>query len=626
MTCAVVVVYGAVWLALGVMGDESKSLRSKGVYVIPQENTSSVKLLVAAFARSALSPLQVEGIDTFSWDAVAAHADDFDLVWSLSPLQFAQLGKLSPRHKVNQLPGHDILTTATQWNARYMLLQKHHGPYDFGFMPPEFYLPRHKDAFVKAFDAMRTIARFSDRLKVDAYYKRRWLVTKTPTDQAPSKSFNILIDLRQLEAQQDQQLRVVHVVEPMLFSGHKAHVGVFVVVTSLDPLRIYIFHNVLLRISRLKYPTVLETSSPRASFQVSDRAADWLPPWEVDDLRDHYKELPSSQSEGTSHLKVLLQQLDHAGVDVAKFQKDMHGNVVKIIASCRSHWIKQARQANLPPQNFFHLFRFDMEIEDTGKPWVVGVNAHPSLEPHEFGSGSTEGFFASLANDMVRLLGVQAPRDKTPEQLVVQASPAHCATKCDDRMRVWDMTCWRCPGWFAPPVATALYASATEYSRRSRFHLAFPTTKGEYAEFIDGGLSAADHAFYAYLMSFGVDDATTDINHDTAKWDPSVLCVNRAQCSHRGNCINGRCHCDAGYEGNTCYIPLDPASMNLPSRSIRHQAVNTADEEASNRVDGGVISYTEWAVIVVGLALACYGGYRAALHVVKTQEMEEKDN
>ncbi|RHY35210.1 hypothetical protein DYB32_000268 [Aphanomyces invadans] len=447
-----------------------------------------------------------------------------------------------------------------------MLLQKHHGPYDFGFMPPEFYLPRHKDAFVKAFDAMRTIARFSDRLKVDAYYKRRWLVTKTPTDQAPSKSFNILIDLRQLEAQQDQQLRVVHVVEPMLFSGHKAHVGVFVVVTSLDPLRIYIFHNVLLRISRLKYPTVLETSSPRASFQVSDRAADWLPPWEVDDLRDHYKELPSSQSEGTSHLKVLLQQLDHAGVDVAKFQKDMHGNVVKIIASCRSHWIKQARQANLPPQNFFHLFRFDMEIEDTGKPWVVGVNAHPSLEPHEFGSGSTEGFFASLANDMVRLLGVQAPRDKTPEQLVVQA------------------------------------------------------------KFIDGGLSAADHAFYAYLMSFGVDDATTDINHDTAKWDPSVLCVNRAQCSHRGNCINGRCHCDAGYEGNTCYIPLDPASMNLPSRSIRHQAVNTADVEASNRVDGGVISPIEWAVIVVGLALACYGGYRAALHVVKTQEMEEKDN
>ncbi|RQM29843.1 hypothetical protein B5M09_012257, partial [Aphanomyces astaci] len=378
-------------------------------------------LLVAAFARLGLAPLQVDGVDTHSWELAAAHADEFDLLWSVTPLSPAQLGKLSHRHKVNQLPGHDLVVSPAKRYGRYITLQGDHGRYEFNFMPPEFYFPRHKGAFVKAFEAMRGMARFSDRVNADPHFKRRWLVTKTAPSADPSTAaVTILTDPAQLEATPDQQLRIVHVVEPMLFSGHKAHVGVFVVVSSIDPLRIYIYHNVLLRMSVQKYPAALDSSSPRESFEVSDTS--WLPPWEVDDLKAHYTELPSTQSEGTSHLKVLLRHLEHVGVDVAKFHKDVYSNVVKTIAASRGHFAKQARQASPQPSidSFFQLFRFDMEIDDFGKPWVVSVQAQPSLKPQHFGSGSTGGLFSALTTDLVRLVGVLAPRDKTSAQLVVQ--------------------------------------------------------------------------------------------------------------------------------------------------------------------------------------------------------------
>ncbi|RHY15422.1 hypothetical protein DYB36_010766 [Aphanomyces astaci] len=403
------------------MANQPDPPRARKVYVITQEDTSFVELLVAAFARLGLAPLQVDGVDTHSWEVAAAHADEFDLLWSVTSLSPAQLGKLSHRHKVNQLPGHDLVVSPAKRYGRYITLQGDHGRYEFNFMPPEFYFPRHKGAFVKAFEAMRGMARFSDRVNADPHFKRRWLVTKTAPSADPSTAaVTILTDPAQLEATPDQQLRIVHVVEPMLFSGHKAHVGVFVVVSSIDPLRIYIYHNVLLRMSVQKYPAALDSSSPRESFEVSDTS--WLPPWEVDDLKAHYTELPSTQSEGTSHLKVLLRHLEHVGVDVAKFHKNVYSNVVKTIAASRGHFAKQARQASSQPSidSFFQLFRFDMEIDDFGKPWVVSVEAQPSLEPQHFGSGSTGGLFSALTTDLIRLVGVLAPRDKTSAQLVVQ--------------------------------------------------------------------------------------------------------------------------------------------------------------------------------------------------------------
>jgi hypothetical protein len=71
--------------------------------------------------------------------------------------------------------------------------------------------------------------------------------------------------------------------------------GVYVIVTSLEPLRMYFYRNVLLRMCELPYPP----NGPNAgSNPKSYVVKDYLPPWENADLKAYYKETPTTTRPG----------------------------------------------------------------------------------------------------------------------------------------------------------------------------------------------------------------------------------------------------------------------------------------------------------------------------------------
>ena len=94
-------------------------------------------------------------------------------------------------------------------------------------------------------------------------------------------------------------------IEPLLIDSRKWDLGMYVLVTSLDPLVVHVYDNVLLRFCELPYPAVLDASSKTQSYVV----VDYLPPWEQPSLRPLFAELPSSTSEGTNALAVLEQHM-----------------------------------------------------------------------------------------------------------------------------------------------------------------------------------------------------------------------------------------------------------------------------------------------------------------------------
>ncbi|OQR95356.1 hypothetical protein THRCLA_07945 [Thraustotheca clavata] len=532
-----------VYLAVAVFALDDRSSRQTKVFLLPEKARHHLQPLLDAF--NGMGVQEMHGPDALTWKA-AKKTQEFDLVWSYEYSQFQHLGPLERRHRINHLPGSYVLVSKGHVYETLLELQGIHGKYDFNFIPKQFRLPQDVDEFSAAFRERKNRAQ-ETKADDDPDYNKRWLLK-----QQSHRGVQFFSGLDQLGDHMHSNDMIAQCIEPLLISGHKFDIGLYVAVTSIDPLRIYIYHNALLRMCKLKYPKHLDNTADLESYVVDD----YLPPWEMPDLQEFYTEIPSEEIEGTSHFKVLKQYLESVGIDPEKFQSEIYGDVVKIIAGNREHFMdseqavrRQTKQPHEQLGNFFEMYRFDFMVEDTGKPWLMEVNQSPNLAPKYFNSGTDFTMKSSLIHDLLHMVSITAPGELSV--YLPQLNAAECNDRCSDVKQVWEMPCWRCPGWFTENEGNTLLEGATEYARRGKYNLVYPTVDKQYSRFVSGGLTAHDEAFERYLASFEVYPAA---DRKLSHHEP-LLCGNREHCSRHGDCVNGACVCDIGYEGKTCYIP-----------------------------------------------------------------------
>ena len=100
-------------------------------------------------------------------------------------------------------------------------------------------------------------------------------------------------------------------------------IGLYVAITSVDPLRVYVYDNVLLRLCKKPYPIRLNEHSDVESYVV----VDYMPPWEANEMKDMYTELPSSSNPGTNHWYALKKYLEKKGLDSDDFERDVYSMI-----------------------------------------------------------------------------------------------------------------------------------------------------------------------------------------------------------------------------------------------------------------------------------------------------------
>jgi tubulin monoglycylase TTLL15 len=166
----------------------------------------------------------------------ASYGDDWDILWSLnSPFYLpgeqshplycdVDRGPLRLEQKVNHFPGMEILC-----GKSYMSRNNAHLPY----ILPSFILPKDK----------KKLQNFMDK------NPNTKLVTKNIFNRGVSvvEKKDIIYDDSDFYYQQFMD-------KPFLIDGHAFDFGVFVLITSINPLRIYRFNaDVLFRFCKLKY-------------------------------------------------------------------------------------------------------------------------------------------------------------------------------------------------------------------------------------------------------------------------------------------------------------------------------------------------------------------------------------
>jgi tubulin monoglycylase TTLL15 len=564
--------------------ERTTTQRDTKVFLLPEKPRLHLGPVLKAAKDLGIQELNAENVpvNPQSWEA-ARLTKEFDLVWSYNYTKMEMFGQLLPHQKINHLPGSYVLVSKGLVYMTQMKLQKLYGKDDFNFIPTQYRIPEDYKTFLEAFNVSQSQLKDQYERPEDPQYGRRWLFKNQ--NHRGVRFFTGLRDVEALMHKNSQsKVMVAQCIEPLLISGHKFDIGIYVAVVGIDPLRIYIYNNVLLRMCKLKYPHVLDNSAALESYVVND----YMPPWEIAALKHLYTEIPTSMNEGTNHFDVLKQYLASIGIDPNHFQDTMYGNVVKIIAGNRQHFMtsdarlrskkfKDDKASSAFGNTFFEMWRFDFLVDDAGKPWLMEVNQSPNLVPKHFPSGTDAKMKHNIVHDLLQLIGVTSPAARRPYEYLshhAQKTLSQCHEECRDRAaQAWDITCWLCPDWFLPSEASTLFQAATEYGRRGSFHLAFPSvTSTRLASFLDSGVTDHDKHFQEYLLSVALKE-----NRTAAV--VTVQCSDRELCYDQGDCVRGQCRCDMGFQGSLCDTRAISSRHAMPSTfAVRKEIAPTKNE------------------------------------------------
>ncbi|XP_005191219.1 tubulin polyglutamylase TTLL5 [Musca domestica] len=301
---------------------------------------TETKLLRKIFARHGLTEAEDD--------------ESFSILWTGIHMKPDMLRNLSPYQRVNHFPRSYELTRKDRLYKNIERMQHLRGMKHFDIVPQSFLLPlEYKDL-------------------VTAHNKCRgpWIVKPA----ASSRGRGIFIVNSPDQIPQDEQVLVSkYVADPLCIDGHKCDLRVYVLVTSFDPLIIYLYEEGLVRLATVKY----------------DLDADnlWNPcmhlcNYSINKYHTDYIKSSDAHEEDVGHkwtLSALLRHLKSQGCDTHMLMANIEDLIIKSIFSCAQSIISACRMFVPNGNNCFELYGFDILIDDTLKPWLLEVNLSPSM-------------------------------------------------------------------------------------------------------------------------------------------------------------------------------------------------------------------------------------------------------
>ena len=195
----------------------------------------------------------------------------------------------------------------------------------------------------------------------------------------------------------------VFIDDPFLIDGYKFDIGVYTIVTSIDPLRIYVFDgDVLLRFCfEQYYPFDPENKDKYVIGRADD---DYRPTWKVPILAKLYSDLGYTMKQTlNTHIKSLGKNSDSVWDQIYEIIGETYMFHEKELAEEASRYPY--------PRNFFEMVRFDFVLDANLKVYLMEVNMSPNLDSGHFPkipsfSPQMRLMYEQVVYNVLRLTGV----------------------------------------------------------------------------------------------------------------------------------------------------------------------------------------------------------------------------
>uniref|UniRef100_A0A1A9W2R4 Tubulin--tyrosine ligase-like protein 5 n=1 Tax=Glossina brevipalpis TaxID=37001 RepID=A0A1A9W2R4_9MUSC len=310
----------------------------------------------------------------------AEEDQNFNILWTGVHMKPDVLRNLAPYQRVNHFPRSYEMTRKDRLYKNIERMQHLRGFKHFDIIPQSFIVP----------------LEYRDLVSTHNKTRGPWIVKPT----ASSRGRGIFIVNTPDQIPQDEQVLVSkYVAEPLCIDGHKCDLRVYVLVTSFDPLIIYMYEEGLVRLATVKYNLSADNL--------------WNPcmhlcNYSINKYHTDYVKSSAAHEEDVGHkwtLSALLRHLKNHGCDTRLLMVNIEDLIIKSIFSCAQSIIAACRMFVPNGNNCFELYGFDILIDDTLKPWLLEVNLSPSMGVDSPLDAKVK---ATLITDLLTCVGIPA--------------------------------------------------------------------------------------------------------------------------------------------------------------------------------------------------------------------------
>lgn len=369
-------------------------------------------------------------------------------------LKSAQYKSIKPFQKVNHFPGAFHIGRKDRLWMHISEMQEKWGS-EFEIIPYTYVLP--KD--------LQLLKNYLDE------DPNNHIILKPP---ASARGTGITVTRKLKEIPAKTPLIAQHYVDrPMTINNAKFDLRLYVYIPCLEPLRVYIYDEGLVRFASVPYSKCVSTVSNKymhlTNYSINklaeaDGVADCpVPKWRLSELWSH---------------------LEDCGFDSEKIRVDIDDVIIKAVIACekpiRDHMSKHITFGFVCHE----LFGIDILLDENARPWLLEVNISPSLHS---GTALDISVKAPLAKDVLNLAGIQVPG----------GTESLYSTDFSEKPRNWPkedshiakehhwVRAWEIDGDIDPRIGDTLSAEDVrtlcefedEYRRRGDFRLLFPTAE-----------------------------------------------------------------------------------------------------------------------------------------------------
>ncbi|XP_014298226.1 tubulin monoglutamylase TTLL4 [Microplitis demolitor] len=304
---------------------------------------------------SCITPILVRKTVLKSGYRLLKDPDDWLSIWG-KQMKSSCFKGLKDHQKFNHFPGtFQIGRKDRLWRnlSRFMIK---YGKKEFNFVPRTYVLPQDLRSFRQIWEKSGG--------------KEKWII-KPP---ASARGTGIRVVHRWSQIPKKRPLVVQqYLSKPLLIGGAKFDLRLYVLVSSINPLRIYIYPDGLVRFASVKYNDDINYLSDRlmhlTNYSINKNSSNYT----SNDCAD-------SCSGHKWTVKTLWSYLEKDGVNTKKIWSSIKDIVIKTVISTESPINTLIRTNTTNRYTCFELFGVDILLDESYKPWLLEFNVSPSLQ------------------------------------------------------------------------------------------------------------------------------------------------------------------------------------------------------------------------------------------------------